>query len=140
MMTRIERITPWSIAVLVERMDDFDKARFGGDAATMLRQAAAGCVYSFAGIIDNLPAFIGGLMPDGRVWMVSTPDVAKARKFYLRATKTETERMQKISPVLWTYVDVSYPRSLRWLAWLGFSVGDAVEILGTTARKVERRA
>ena len=139
-MTRVDRVTDWSIAALVARMDPADVARFDGDAATMLRQAAAGCVHSFAGIIDNLPAFIGGLMPDGRVWMVSTPDVAKARKFYLRATRAETERMQAISPVLWTYVDARYPRSLRWLAWLGFSIGDAVAILGTTARKVERRA
>ena len=139
-MTRIERITPWAIAALVDRMDLADVARFDGDADATIRQAAAGCVHSFAGIIDNLPAFIGGLMADGRVWMVSTPDVAKARKFYLRTTRAETERMQAISPVLWTYVDTRYPRSLRWLAWLGFSIGDAVEILGTTARKVERRA
>lgn len=139
-MTRVERITDWSIAALVDRMDPADVAQFAGGAAATIRQAAAGCVYSFVGIIDNLPAFIGGLMADGRVWMVSTPDVAKARKFYLRATRSETERMQAISPVLWTYVDTRYPRSLRWLAWLGFSIGDAVEILGTTARKVERRA
>ena len=139
-MTRMERITPWAIATLAQRMDPADRARFDGDAAATIRQAAAGCVHSFAGIIDNLPAFVGGLMADGRVWMVSTPDVAKARKFYLRATRAETERMQTISPVLWTYVDARYPRSLRWLAWLGFSVGEPVEILGTTARKVERRA
>jgi hypothetical protein len=34
-------------------------------------------------------------------------------------------------------VSVDYPRSLRWLAWLGFQIGEAVEMNGRLVRPVE---
>jgi len=107
---------------------------------TLLIRAAANSRHTFAGLVGAKPIFLGGVYYEGCVWMVATPGVADHRKFYLRTTKQQTEIMQSMFPVLWTCVDARYVRSLRWLEWLGFKIGETVEIMGQIARKVERSA
>lgn len=77
-------------------------------------------------------------MVDGRVWMVSTPAVEKARKFYLRTTRAVADEMQAHLPVMRTFIDVRYARSLRWVKWLGFEIGEPTEWMGRCVRPVVR--
>lgn len=136
-------ITPAIIAAFVPAMGEAERAdleSIGGEAA--LRNAAALSVHTFAGLIDDVPAFIGGVIAaddctTGRVWMVATPAVAAAKKFYLRETKRQTGIMLKMFDTLETAVSVDYPRSLRWLAWLGFHVSEPVELRGRMVCQVE---
>ncbi len=83
------------------------------------------------------PLFMGGLMHGGNVWMIATPAVAQHRKFYLRETQRQRDEMLARAPVLSTWVDVRYPRSLRWLEWLGFTIGEPMRLGGATVRHVE---
>lgn len=141
-MTRIEPVSAEIIEAFVPLMEDEDRAELGDDPIGLVRRVWLGSVHSFAGIINGTPAFIGGVNARGCVWMISNPLVAKAKKFYLRATRAETTFMQSIYPTLWTWVDSRYTRSLRWLAWLGFDVGAGVPVPGTAniLHRVERRA
>lgn len=117
-----------------------DRVELTEEDRVMLLRAASNSRHTFAGMDDDKPVFIGGVNDDGCVWMVATPDVAKCRKFYLRTTRQQIEIMQAMFPMLWTYVDERYTRSLRWLEWLGFKITETLTVNGVTARKVERVA
>lgn len=136
-------VTPEIIADFLPAMGAVERAdleRLGG--AAVLENAVALSLHSFAGVVDGVPAFVGGVVPSedhltGRVWMMATPAVDRAKKFYLRETRRQVALMAEMFDRLETKVSVEYPKSLRWLEWLGFSVGEAVEMNGRTVRPVE---
>ena len=142
-MPEIVAVTPKIIADFLPAMGDAERAdleRIGG--AAVLRNAVALSVHSFAGVVDGVPAFVGGVVQaddavTGRVWMMATPAVDRAKKFYLRETRRQVGLMLDMFDRLETKVAVDYPRSLRWLAWLGFKIGEAVEMNGRLVRPVE---
>ena len=141
-MNRIEPITADIISAFVPLMNDEDRAELGHDPEQLVAHVWRGSVHSFAGVVDGNPAFIGGVNQRGCVWMISTPLVAQAKKFYLRATKAEAMKMQALFPTIWTWVDSRYTKSLRWLDWLGFDIADGAAVPGTSRiiHRVERRA
>ena len=141
-MNHVEPITQEIIAAFVPLMDDGDRAELGHDPEQLVAHVWRGSVHSFAGIVDGQPAFIGGVNGRGCVWMISTPMVARAKKFYLRATRDQAAKMQALFPTIWTWVDSRYTRSLRWLDWLGFDIADGAAVPGTgrIIHRVERRA
>lgn len=87
----------------------------------------------------SAPLFMGGLLAGGNIWMIATPHVAAHRKFYLRETQRQRDVMLKREPVLQTWVDIRYPKSLRWLEWLGFTIGEPIAMGAATVRHVELR-
>lgn len=142
-MNQVAAVTPKIIADFLPAMGDVERAdleRVGG--AAVLRNAVALSVHSFAGVVDGVPAFVGGVVAaddatTGRVWMMATPAVERAKKFYLRETRRQVALMLEMFDRLETKVAVEYPRSFRWLEWLGFEVGEAVEMNGRLVRPVE---
>lgn len=125
-------------------MDGDERAKLeaiGGRA--LLDGAVAQSVHTFAGVVDGVPAFVGGVIPDeahevGKVWMMATPQVERAKKFYLRETRRQVGLMLEMFLCLRTMVEQSYPKSLRWLRWLGFALGEPVEYAGRVLIPVER--
>jgi hypothetical protein len=124
------------LRALLGLLSDDDRAELdslGGDAVVIAAKAAS--QRCWCGIAHDAPIFFAGLRPDGIAWMLATPGVAKAKKFYLRATRQMCGEMQALCPVLRVVVDVRYRRSLRWLEWLGFDLGEPFEVIGRTVRE-----
>jgi hypothetical protein len=139
----ITSVAPADAALIARTLDlmrPAERAELGGD--DVVAQAVSRSQHTFCGLVDGSPAFLGGICEGGLIWMVSTPLVDRAKKFFLRETRRQIDLMQAMEPVLFCWVDVRYPKSLRWLEWLGFSSGELVVIpsLGVTARKMERHA
>jgi len=143
-VTSVEPVTPGLLSAFIAAMDGDERAKLeaiGG--RTLLDGAVAQSVHTFAGVVDGVPAFVGGVIPDdshevGKVWMMATPQVDRAKKFYLRETRRQVGLMLEMFLCLRTMVEQSYPKSLRWLRWLGFALGEPVEYAGRVLIPVER--
>jgi hypothetical protein len=137
-------VTPGLLSAFLAAMGDAERAdleRIGGRA--VLDNAVAQSVHTFAGVVDGVPAFVGGVIPDdehvtGKVWMMATPQVERAKKFYLRETRRQVALMLELFVCLRTMVAAEYTKSLRWLRWLGFALGKPVERAGRVLIPVER--
>lgn len=146
-MNKIAPITPDMVVPFLAGMAAFDRADLDvasrGVPADAIFGAARNSVHTFAGLDDDIPIFMGGVMPAGlgagHVWMLGAEGIARAKKFYLRATRAEVAYMSTMFPVLHTTVDDRYTRSLRWLDWLGFTIGNPFEWESRTVRHVELR-
>ena len=77
---------------------------------------------SWSGRHAGQPMCIGGVLPNGMAWMISTPELNRQKRFFLRQSKTImamiADRFAGVSVV----VDPCYFRSVRWLLWLGFKL------------------
>ena len=130
-------------AASVARLSEPDRAELEeltGDGHAAVRALVAASARSACGLLDGRPIFLGGVTLEGWAWMLGAPDIARARAFYLRSTRAEVEAMQAMFPVLRSRVDVRYTRSLRWLRWLGFTVGEPRALGSRTVLTVERVA
>ena len=114
--------------VLDMRPDDLEEmqALSGTWAEDALRDVTNRSVHTFAGLMDGIPLFMGGVVPledvsIGRAWMLGNPGIARAKKFYLRETRLQVRNMLYMFDKIVVYVDDRYTRSLRWLSWLGFA-------------------
>lgn len=131
--------TPSDATPFVAAMSDFDRGNLAtafADPAAAVEMCIARSAHTFYAEAET-PLFLGGMFPGGAVWMISTPAVAQHRKFYLRETRRQRDIMTAMAPRLHCSVDVRYPKSLRWLEWLGFTVGDMDDLGGVAVRKAE---
>lgn len=141
-MNKVVPVTPEVLSAFLAVMSDAERADLesvGGLA--MLKRTAAKSEHTFAGIVDGVPAFVGGVIGSGEVgnvWMLGAPGIARAKKFYLRETRRQVALMLELFVCLQTMVAAEYTKSLRWLEWLGFAKGAPVEIAGRMLVPVER--
>jgi hypothetical protein len=68
--------------------------------------------------------------------MVAQPGLARHPKRLLRESRAQLVVMRRLYPVLENFVSCDYPKSLRWLAWLGFTVGEEETVMGEPMRRV----
>ena len=66
----------------------------------------------------------------GHPWLLGTDGLARCRHVLLRQPQQYLEKMHALFPVLQNFVDVRNTQSVRWLAWLGFSVDPTPVRLG----------
>lgn len=137
-------ITAEDIAAFVPSMDNREELErlAGMDAHCAIANTVAASCHTFCGHAHGVPIFMGGvrsLGDYGGVWMLGNPGIAQAKKFYLRETRAQVAHMLTMFRALITTVDASYPRSLRWLAWLGFTIGHPLQRDGRTVHLVEKR-
>ena len=139
---------PEHAAMLVALMAPKDLAVFAelgeGDPAAVIRDGIARSVMTWCGREDGAPLCIGGVIPiggvlsdEGLIWMVSQPGLERHKKRFLRESRAGLARARAMYPVLRNFVDARYPKSLRWLGWLGFSIGDETRIGSVVVRPVE---
>lgn len=62
----------------------------------------------------------------GIPWMVTTNHIRRHRGVFLRSSRAVLHDMLQRHGRLFNYVDERNTDAIRWLQWLGFTVGDAV--------------
>jgi hypothetical protein len=140
-MTHIEPITPNTVAAFMVHVTDKERAAIAaiGGAPFILRLANAND-HTFAGIVDGVPAFIGGGSVGGFVWMLGNAQIDRAKVFFVRATREQVAIMRGKFGALKTMVDDEHPKSIRWLRAMGFAVGPVTQVGNISAHPVELAA
>lgn len=94
----------------------------------------------WCGVRDDRPLFVGGLTAAGDAWMLGTPEIADAKRFYVAAMRQMVAEMAAMVPVITARVDVRYVRSLRLMARLGFELGEPFAFAGRMVCPAERKS
>jgi len=78
----------------------------------------------------------------GIPWLLSTDAVERFSTTFLRGCKRNLRTLLRTFPHIENYVDARYTRCIRWLEWLGFSIGEPVPFgkEGLPFRHFEMRA
>lgn len=86
-------------------------------------------VWSETYVIDGEIAAMVGLAANsilggwGSPWLVTGTPVDRHARLFLKETRAGVERMTAQFPRLSNYVHAEYTQTVRWLRWLGFSIG-----------------
>jgi hypothetical protein len=72
------------------------------------------------------PAAVFGATPQGAIWLLGTPAIARHSAWFLRISPGCVNVLHSCSPVLWNWVDARNTVHIRWLRWLGFQFHDPV--------------
>lgn len=84
---------------------------------------------SWTGVYDSKPVCMFGVATGsdlagvGIPWMIGTQDLDHLAFAFLRRNKSKVKEMLTIYPRLMNYVDERNERAIKWLAWLGFKIG-----------------
>lgn len=127
-LTKLEAGTAAHLAAILPLLSAADQAGFaehGGPARALAASTRCWC-----GVVDTTPLFFGGLLPDGIAWMLATDAVRHNPRFYLQATRQMCREMAALAPRLVVFEDANHAAPLRWLRWLGFTIGPPVAALG----------
>lgn len=85
---------------------------------------------AYTALLDDVPVAMLGVTPastgEGTPWMVTTTDLdhLPAQKALLRLSPPVIAEFLTLYPLLFNEVDNRNVRAKRWLAWLGFTLGD----------------
>lgn len=58
------------------------------------------------------------------IWFLSTDDIVKMKKTWLKLSKSTIQSMLITFPILYNFVQVGNEASIKWLKWLGAEFGD----------------
>jgi hypothetical protein len=138
------RPEPAHVDALVALLSGRDIAAFRalgtGDPGEAIRWGIGASPYAWAAMEGDEPLCIGGVVPvpdgTGRPWMVSQPGLERHKKRLLRESRAQLAIIREAYPALENYVSIEYPKSLRWLAWLGFRIGGEEIVAGARVRRV----
>lgn len=116
------------------RAADLDEIRimFGPDPAEMLAHGVEWSSEAYAALEDGVPFAIGGIVPrdmiGGRAspWMLGTPGVGRNPRWFLRMSRERLAAAMETYWILENFCDARYAASIRWLRWLGFTLGEPV--------------
>jgi len=78
-----------------------------------------GEVAALMGVI--MTSLIGGI---ANAWLMTGTPVERHRKTFMRLTRKRTREMLAEHGVLVCNVHADYARSIQWLRWLGFEIGE----------------
>lgn len=90
---------------------------------------------AFAGLADGRVVAMFGhcvksmLSDEAFPWLLTSPDMPKHAKAFLRLNKEYIAGLRQQYRLLWGLVCETNAVSIRWLAWLGFTVDDDVRRL-----------
>ncbi|WP_062501748.1 hypothetical protein [Gluconobacter oxydans] len=147
-MIRVRKAVPADgilIAPLLRCADFREIVRMGeGDPAHALRRciersAMAGVFYE-----DDRPLCVFGVvgcLDVGHPWLVGTPHLNRVPRSFLQETRRWVEEWKRQYRLLTNLVDADYAKAIRWLAWLGFEIGDPQPrgLNGAMFRTIEMR-
>lgn len=79
--------------------------------------------------LNDVPAILFGVNKSehegvGIIWMVSTPEIMKFTRKFIKGCYQEVNAIQDLYPTLYNYIHKENHISKRWLAWLGFSIDE----------------
>lgn len=85
---------------------------------------------SWTMLVDGKPVAIGGVFSinviygEGVPWILGTTDLESNMKSFLRISKEYLELVLRYHSYLSNYVDVRNELAIKYLKWLGFSIGE----------------
>lgn len=113
----------------------------GNPIRTLMKILERSYCYSFCGYDDGRRVVcVGGILPSEPpyIWMMAADSAAERdKKAYLRASRSELERILMLYPKVRCGVDNRRAKSLRWLRWLGFVKVGEIEAFGRTGSIME---
>lgn len=71
------------------------------------------------------PMLFGGV---AYPWLLTGPEVVNHKRLFLRLNRSFVVRLTQTHPRLEVFVLASYDTAVRWLRWLGFSIGETIPI------------
>lgn len=71
------------------------------------------------GIFGAVPGATPGT---GVMWMLGTDGIGRNARQIARNTRPYLDRLNRVYPYLWNYVDARHEASLRWLRWAGCEI------------------
>lgn len=95
-----------------------------------LRHGVLSSTEAWTGLIDDEIACLFGVVPQslmggsGYVWMLATPLIEQHQILFLRRCRPVVKRMMSNFTYLHNYVDERNTSAIRWLQWLGFTMGE----------------
>jgi hypothetical protein len=131
--TLVVPATPDHAARIVPLMAHADRARLAVAPAETLALS----VFSWCALRDGEPMCVGGVTRRGIVWMVSTPELHRQKKFFVREGHAVMARAKSLFAELRIGIETCYPRSLRWMAALGFHATGAPILAEVAGRAVD---
>lgn len=113
------------------RQSDVDElyAARGLSPRAGLMASLAASELAFTGLVDRRIVTIFGVAACngfGSPWLLASPEIEARPVLFLRRNKRFVGAMRERYGVLRNHVDARHAASIRWLRWLGFSIGEAV--------------
>ena len=147
MATRPDRIVvpahPDHIFYLANHMaeDDCRECEAGGFGPyRALKDSLDMSVAAWTGMVGDMPVVMFGVTPwngilsgKGSPWLLGTDELKNHKIYFLKRNREFLEKMQVLFPELSGVVDIRHRRGIRWLRWLGFTVGPDILGLGPCA-------
>lgn len=134
MRIEVVPVTGKHIKRVAANMRPCDVAEIWGSNRWTPRQALEAGMRSAAmartALVNGEPACIFGVTPAslltgvGTPWMLATPKLHRIERAFVRLSRPVVDSMQALFPLLVNYVDNRNASTLRWLAWLGFELGE----------------
>ena len=136
------------LAALMTDSDRVDLERLSGtSAADALAHGVRASEYAFCAVEDGKPLAMGGAIPQGTlltssgfVWLVTQPEAMRKPIAFLRHARRQTAIMRERFLILRNYERVHETKGLKWLQWLGFTLGAEMVVNGLAVYPMELRA
>jgi hypothetical protein len=128
----LQPVEPAHIAELCRQLRGRERAALlalgRSDAETLLAHEVARSCRSFAGTFAGEVLAIGGaralnlLSDEAYLWLICTEAALRHPVAFARGTLTGIAAINRQFPRLYGVVFADFSRSLRWLAWMGFTI------------------
>lgn len=147
-MIRVRKAVPADgdlIAPLLRTADFREIVRMGeGHPAGALRRCIERSVTAGIFYDDDRPLCAFGIvvcLDVGHPWLVGTPHLDRVPRSFLQETRRWVEEWKLQYRLLTNLVDADYTKAIRWLAWLGFEIGEPEPrgLNGAMFRTIEMR-
>tara|TARA_R110000868_G_scaffold411706_1_gene707820 strand:- start:40797 stop:41246 length:450 start_codon:yes stop_codon:yes gene_type:complete len=118
------------LAPLLRPEDRAEVLALGLEPVDGLLQSLAGAREAWTWRDDGRIICMAGVSPlsligsTGIPWLLGSPLVADHRRDFLVETRRMVAHWLTLFPVLRNVVDARYEAAIRWLHWLGFTIGD----------------
>lgn len=105
------------------------EALTGRDPHAVLAESVERSAMAWAGVADGELVCLFGVVPlslagvTGVPWLLGSDAVVAYGRPFLRRNRTYVREMLRAFPVLRNVVDARNAVSIRWLRWLGFTMG-----------------
>lgn len=136
MLAAIVPAEPWHVEAVALNARPADEAELWAIAratpAQCLRYGLRTSAFAYTGLLDGVPVCVFGASPFsilsgiGVPWMVGTThlDSHRAQRELLRHARPCLDAMSHSFPTLGNVVDARNTAAIRWIRWLGFTLGE----------------
>ena len=133
MQSRISLAKPEHLIALIERVRDVELVAFSqyDSCEHALMQSLSRSVVAWTGFFDNRPVAVWGLIAssifseEAYVWMLGSRDIEEHPFIFARHSNEALNLSLQYFSKLTGVVKDDFECGIRWLEWLGFSIGES---------------